>query len=66
MKTFKYRGFIHAVTKYVKSKPVVEVIAELVAFGFLLPLALSGILFFIVGMITGNIDVSNASFGIYG
>ena len=66
MKNFKYRGFIPAVTKYVKSKPVVEVIAELVAFGFLLPLALSGILFFIVGMITGNIDVSNASFGIYG
>ena len=66
MKNFKYRGFIPAVTKYVKSKPVVEVIAELVAFGFLLPLALGGILFFIVGMITGNIDVSNASFGIYG
>ena len=66
MSNFKFRGFIPAVTKYVKSKPVVEVIAELVAFGFLLPLALSGILFFIVGMITGNIDVSNASFGIYG
>ena len=66
MKNFKFRGFIPAVTKYVKSKPVVEVIAELVAFGFLLPLALGGILFFIVGMITGNIDVSNASFGIYG
>ena len=66
MSNFKFRGFIPAVTKYVKSKPVAEVIAELVAFGFLLPLALSGILFFIVGMITGNIDVSNASFGIYG
>jgi hypothetical protein len=66
MKNFKYRGFIPAVTKYVKSKPVVEVIAELVAFGFLLPLALSGILFLIIGMITGNVDVSNASFGIYG
>ena len=66
MKNFKYRGFIPAVTKYVKSKPVVEVIAELVAFGFLLPLAISGILFLIIGMITGNVDVSNASFGIYG
>ena len=66
MKNFKYRGFIPAVTKYVKSKPVVEVIAELVAFGFLLPLALSGILFLIIGMITGNVDVNNASFGIYG
>ena len=66
MKNFKYRGFIPAVTKYVKSKPIVEVIAELVAFGFLLPLALSGILFLIIGMITGNVDVSNASFGIYG
>ena len=66
MSNFKFRGFIPAVTKYVKSKPVVEVIAELVAFGFLLPLALSGILFLIIGMITGNVDVSNASFGIYG
>ena len=66
MSNFKFRGFIPAVTKYVKSKPVAEVIAELVAFGFLLPLAVSGILFLIVGLITGNIDVSNASFGIYG
>jgi len=66
MSNFKFRGFIPAVTKYVKSKPVVEVIAELIAFGFLLPLAVSGILFIIGGLITGNIDASSASFGIYG
>jgi len=66
MSNFKFRGFIPAVTKYVKSKPVVEVIAELIAFGFLLPLAVSGILFIIGGLITGDIDTSNATFGIYG
>jgi len=66
MSNFKFRGFIPAVTKYVKSKPVVEVIAELIAFGFLLPLAVSGILFIIGGLITGNIDTSNITFGIYG
>ena len=66
MSNFKFRGFIPAVTKYVKSKPVVEVIAELIAFGFLLPLAASGILFIIGGLITGDIDTSNATFGIYG
>ena len=66
MSNFKFRGFIPAVTKYVKSKPIVEVIAELIAFGFLLPLAVSGILFIIGGLITGDIDTSNAIFGIYG
>ena len=66
MSNFKFRGFIPAVTKYVKSKPVAEVIAELIAFGFLLPLAVSGILFIIGGLITGNIDTSNITFGIYG
>ena len=66
MSNFKFRGFIPAVTKYVKSKPVVEVIAEVIAFGVLMPLAVSGILFIIGGLITGNIDTSNATFGIYG
>ena len=58
MSNFKFRGFIPAVTKYVKSKPVVEVIAELVAFGLLMPLAFSGITFFIFMMITGQVDYS--------
>ena len=66
MSNFKFRGFIPAVTKYVKSKPVVEVIAEVIAFGVLMPLAVSGILFIIGGLITGYIDTSNATFGIYG
>ena len=66
MSNFKFRGFIPAVTKYVKSKPVVEVIAEVIAFGVLMPLAVSGILFIIGGLITGNIDTSNITFGIYG
>ena len=55
MKNFKFRGFIPAVTKYVKSKPLHLVIIELIAFGALLPLALSGILFMIVGLLTGDI-----------
>ena len=65
MKNFKFRGFIPAVTKYVKSKPLHLVILELIAFGALLPLALSGILFMIVGLLTGEIDTANANFGIY-
>ena len=65
MKNFKFIGFIPAVTKYVKSKPLHLVIIELIAFGALLPLALSGILFMIVGLLTGEIDTTNANFGIY-
>mgnify|MGYP003638842194 FL=1 len=65
MKNFKFRGFIPAVTKYVKSKPLHLVIIELIAFGALLPLALSGILFMIVGLLTGDVDTANANFGIY-
>ena len=65
MKNFKFRGFIPAVTKYVKSKPLHLVILELIAFGALLPLALSGILFMIIGLLTGEIDTANANFGIY-
>jgi hypothetical protein len=65
MSNFKFRGFIPAVTKYVKSKPVVEVIAEVIAFGALMPLAVSGILFIIGGLITGEIDTTHANFGIY-
>ena len=65
MKNFKFRGFIPAVTKYVKSKPLHLVILELIAFGALLPLALSGILFMIVGLLTGDINTANANFGIY-
>ena len=65
MKNFKFRGFIPAVTKYVKSKPLHLVILELIAFGALLPLALSGILFMIIGLLTGDIDTANANFGIY-
>jgi hypothetical protein len=56
MSKFKFRGFIPAVTKYVKSKPVVEVIAEVIAYGFLMPLAFSGIAFFIFMMVTGQVD----------
>jgi len=33
--------------------------------GGLFTLAVSGILFFIIGMITGEVNTANASFGIY-
>ena len=65
MKNFKFRGFIPAVTKYVKSKPLHLVVIEAIAFGVLMPLALSGILFMIVGLITGELDTTHANFGIY-
>lgn len=62
----KFRGFIPAINKYVKSKSVFELIAEIIAFGFLAPLAITGILFMFIGLITGQIDVNGVSFGIYG
>lgn len=55
-----------AVTKYVKSKHPVELLAEIIAFGFLTPLAIGGILFMIFGLITGQIDTNGVTFGIYG
>tara|TARA_R100000951_G_C2604565_1_gene169217 strand:+ start:773 stop:940 length:168 start_codon:yes stop_codon:yes gene_type:complete len=45
MRNFKFRGFIPAVKKYVKSKPLHLVILEIYAFGVLLPMSVSGILF---------------------
>jgi len=45
MINFKLRGFIPAVKKYVKSKPLFQVIAEVYAFAVLLPMSVSGILF---------------------
>ncbi len=53
------------VYNYVKGKSVVELMFETLAFGVLMPLAVSGILFMIVGLLTGEIDPSNANFGIY-
>ena len=53
------------VYKYTKSKSVVELIFDVLAFGLLMPMAISGILFMIVGLLTGNIDTANANFGIY-
>ena len=56
MSNFKFRGFIPAVTKYVKSKPLAELVAEVIAFGLLMPLAFGGIAFFIFMMVTGQVD----------
>ncbi len=66
MSKFKFRGFIPAVTKYVKSKPLVEVVAEVIAFGFLLPLVVIGVTTIVFAMLTGEIDTNNITFGIYG
>tara|TARA_R110002012_G_scaffold272643_1_gene458247 strand:+ start:15 stop:212 length:198 start_codon:yes stop_codon:yes gene_type:complete len=65
MSKFKFRGFKAAVTKYVKSKPIVEVVAEVFAFGFLMPLAVFGWLALVINLVVNGID-PNASFGIYG
>jgi len=59
MSKLKFRGFIPAVTKYVKSKPLAEVVAEVFCYGFLMPLALSGILFIVFMMVTGQFDYSH-------
>jgi len=59
MSKLKFRGFIPAVTKYVKSKPLAEEVAEVFCYGFLMPLALSGISFIIFMMVTGQFDYSH-------
>lgn len=51
MSKFKFRGFIPAVKNYVKSKPIHEVIMEVFAFGVLMPMAISGILFMFYAII---------------
>jgi len=53
------------VYNYVKGKSVTELAFELLAFGVLMPMAVSGILFMIVGLLTGEINTTHASFGIY-
>ena len=64
MSHFKFRGFIPAVQNYVKSKPLVQVVAEVFAYGFLMPLAVFGWIALVINIITHG--VADASFGIYG
>ena len=54
------------VYNYVKGKSVVELMFEFLAFGILMPMAISGIFFMIFAMLTGQVDFDNVSFGIYG
>lgn len=61
----KIKFTYNKVYNYIKGKSVIELIAEAIAFGFLMPLAITGILFMIIGLLTGEIDASNANFGIY-
>ena len=65
MSKLKFRGFIPAVTKYVKSKPIQEVVMEVIAFGFLLPLAIFGWFALVINLIVNGVD-PNIQFGIYG
>ena len=62
---FKFRGFIPAVTKYVKSKPIHEVVMEVLAFGFLLPLAVVGWITLVVNLLINGVP-DGIQFGIYG
>ena len=57
MSKFKFRGFIPAVQNYVKSKPVHEVIMEVFAFGFLAPLAITGIIFMTYQVIFNGVTI---------
>ena len=61
----KIKFTYNKVYNYVKGKSVVELAFELLAFGVLMPMAVSGILFMIVGLLTGDIDTTHANFGIY-
>ena len=61
----KIKFTYNKVYNYVKGKSVVELAFELLAFGVLMPMAVSGILFMIVGLLTGEINTTHASFGIY-
>ena len=65
MSKFKFRGFIPAVQNYVKSKPLVQVVAEVFAYGFLMPLAVFGWIALVINLVVNGVD-PNASFGIYG
>ena len=65
MSKFKFRGFKAAVTKYVKSKPIIEVVAEVFTYGFLMPLAVFGWLALVINLVVNGVD-PNISFGIYG
>ena len=57
MSKFKFRGFIPAVKNYVKSKSIFEVIAEVFAFGFLAPLAITGIAFMFYQVIFNGVTI---------
>jgi hypothetical protein len=65
MSKFYFRGFIPAVTKYVKSKPIHEVVMEVFAFGFLLPLAVVGWLAVVINLLINGVP-DGIQFGIYG
>lgn len=57
---------LNKVYNYTKSKSVIEIFFDVLAFGVLLPMAISGITFMIFALITGQIDTTNVTFGIYG
>jgi hypothetical protein len=65
MSNFKFRGFVPAVTKYVKSKPLIQVVAEVFAYGFLMPLAVFAWTVLVYNLITNGVS-DTTSFGIYG
>jgi len=65
MSKFKFRGFIPAVTKYVKSKPLTQVIVEVFAYGFLAPLAIGSWFTLVINLIINGVP-DNIIFGIYG
>ena len=57
---------LNKVYNYTKSKSVIELILDVLAFGVLLPMAVGGITFMIFALITGQLDTTNVTFGIYG
>ena len=54
MRNFKFRGFIPAVTKYVKSKPLHLVVIEVIAFGVFIPMITLGIINILIYVATNG------------
>ena len=59
-----FKFHFNKVYKYVKRKSIVDLFFETIAFGVLMPLAITGITFMIYMLTTGQVDNVNIACGI--
>ena len=59
-----FKFHFNKVYKYVKGKSIVDLFFETIAFGVLMPLAITGITFMIYMLTTGQVDNVNIACGI--